>query len=102
MHDWPDSDCTKILQNLAGAMAADSRILIDEAVLPDTGAPWQATMADLAMMVSLGGKERTEQQWRHLAQGAGLRVEQIHTYTASTCTSVVVLGLDQSPSGGHS
>jgi demethylsterigmatocystin 6-O-methyltransferase len=72
-------------------MDADSRILIDDVVLPDTGALWQATMADITMMIGLGGKERTVQQWHALADSAGLRVEQIHTYTASTYTSIVVL-----------
>lgn len=43
-------------------MDADSRILIDDVVLPDTGANWQTTMADISMMISLGGKERTVQQ----------------------------------------
>ncbi|PHH84903.1 hypothetical protein CDD83_1195 [Cordyceps sp. RAO-2017] len=91
LHDWPDGDCVRILDRIAGAMAADSRILVDEVVLPDRGAPCQAAMADLAMMVAMGGKERTEQQWRALAESSGLRVDEIHTYMASTCTSVVVL-----------
>ncbi|CEJ55584.1 hypothetical protein PMG11_01835 [Penicillium brasilianum] len=91
IHDWPDKECTDILQNTADAMNADSRILIDDVVLPDTGALWQATMADISMMIGLGGKERTVQQWHALAGSAGLRVEQIHTYAASTYTSIVVL-----------
>ncbi|KAM4063974.1 o-methyltransferase [Hirsutella rhossiliensis] len=93
LHDWPDDECVQILYNIASAMAVDSRILIDEVVLPNKEAPWQATMADLAMMVSFGGKERTQQQWQMLAGEVGLRIEQIHTYTASTCTSVVVMAL---------
>lgn len=93
MHDWPDNECAKILQNVADAMNGDSRILIDEVVLPDTGAHWQATMADISMMIGLGGKERTNQQWKSLADRVGLRIEEIHTYTASTYTSIVVLAL---------
>lgn len=92
MHDWPDKECTKILQSIVDAMDANSRILIDEVVLPDTGARWQATMADISMMIGLGGKERTVQQWHTLADSAGLQVEHIHAYTASTYTSIVVLG----------
>jgi demethylsterigmatocystin 6-O-methyltransferase len=92
MHDWPDVECTKILQNIVDAMDADSRILIDDVVLPDTGANWQTTMADISMMIALGGKERTVKQWNSLADSVGLRVEHIHPYTAATYTSVVVLG----------
>ncbi|KAJ5774108.1 hypothetical protein N7457_009004 [Penicillium paradoxum] len=92
MHDWPDDEAAKILRNIRNAMSPDSRILIDEAVLPDTGANWQSTMADLAMM-AFGGKERTKHQWESLAQNVGLRVVQIHTYVASTYTAVVVLAI---------
>lgn len=91
MHDWPDKEATFILQNTANAMSSDSRILIDEVVLPDTGAHWQATLADLSMMIAFGGKERSRQQWQTLAHRAGLRIEEIHNYAASTYTSIVVL-----------
>lgn len=90
MHDWPDDDAAKILQNTVDAMGPDSRILIDEVVIPDTGADWQTTMADIAMM-AFGGRERTKQQWAALAQRAGLHVEEIYDYVASTHTSIVVL-----------
>jgi len=93
MHDWPDQDATKILQNIAAVMSSDSRILIDDAVLPNTGAVWQETMADLALMASCGGVERTTRQWESLADSAGLKVEQVHSYVASTYTAVVVLAL---------
>lgn len=93
MHDWPDQDATKILQNIAAVMSSDSRILIDDAVLPNTGAVWQETMADLALMASCGGVERTTRQWESLADSAGLKVKLIHSYVASTYTAVVVLAL---------
>ncbi|KAJ5960189.1 O-methyltransferase family 2 [Penicillium vulpinum] len=90
IHDWPDDRAAKILGNVRAAMSPDSRVLIDDAVLPDTGANWQSAVADLAMM-TFGGKERTKHQWESLAESAGLRVEQIHTYVASTYTAVLVL-----------
>lgn len=93
MHDWPDNECAKILQNIIDVMDADSRILIDDTVIPDTGATWQSTMADISMMIGLAGKERTNQQWKALADRVGLRIEEIYSYTASTYTSIVVLSL---------
>lgn len=93
MNDWPDTECARILRNVAAAMNTDSRILVDEVVLPDTGAHWLATMADIAMMIGLGGKERTTQQWKSLAERVGLRIEEIHPYAAATYTSTVVLAL---------
>ncbi|CAI7676504.1 unnamed protein product [Penicillium palitans] len=90
MHDWPDDKAATILRNIRAAMGPDSRVLIDDAVLPDTGANWQSAVADLAMM-SFAGKERTKHQWEALAESAGLRVEQIHNYVAATYTAVLVL-----------
>ncbi|KAE8328846.1 hypothetical protein BDV39DRAFT_203744 [Aspergillus sergii] len=56
LHDYPDAQGIKILKNLRAVMAHDSQILIDEMVLPGTNVPWQATLADLSLMVSMGGK----------------------------------------------
>lgn len=93
MHDWPDNEASKILQNVACAMAVDSRILVDEIVVPDIGANIEATLQDLAMMNMCAGKERSKQQWLNLVGRAGLRIEEIHTYIPSTYTSVLVLAL---------
>ncbi|KAJ5681917.1 o-methyltransferase domain-containing protein [Penicillium maclennaniae] len=93
MHDWPDNEATNILLNIAGAMAIDSRMLIDEIVMPDTGAYYEVTMQDLAMMNICAGKGRSKQQWSDLAGRAGLRIENIHTYIPSTHTSILVLAL---------
>jgi demethylsterigmatocystin 6-O-methyltransferase len=90
MHDWPDEKAAQILRNTAAAMGDDSRILIDDVVMPETGANWQATMADLSMMI-LAGRERTQRQYEKLAKRAGLRVERVHSYAASTYTAIVVL-----------
>lgn len=93
MHDWPDKEATLILQNIVSAMAPESRILVDEVIVPDTDASWQATMADLSMMFCFGGKERTLRQWDLLANHAGLRIELVHTYAATTYTAIIVMAL---------
>ncbi|GAT29126.1 O-methyltransferase [Aspergillus luchuensis] len=91
LHDYPDSQCAHILQHLATAMGPDSRILVDEMLLPDVNASWQATLADISLMISLGGKERTKKQWTELAERVGLRIEEIHTYDLESKTSIIVL-----------
>lgn len=48
-----------------------SKLLINENVVPNTGAHWQATSLDLIMMVDLAAKERTEQQWHKLLSRLG-------------------------------
>ncbi|CCT63356.1 related to O-methyltransferase [Fusarium fujikuroi] len=39
-HDWPDADCERILRRAKDSMTASSTLLIDEVVLPETGAHW--------------------------------------------------------------
>ncbi|KAI0112725.1 O-methyl transferase B [Hypoxylon sp. NC0597] len=62
MHDWPDDECIVILKNLISAIGTDSQILIDETALPSVGVPQKAATINLTMMVSLGSRERTQQE----------------------------------------
>lgn len=93
LHDWPDADCIKILQNLATALGDESHILIDEIVLPDVNAHWHATMRDVTMNLTFGGKERTRSQWQSLIEQAGLNLLHFHDYSTSQAESVIVVTL---------
>lgn len=42
LHDWSDEDCVRILKKIIPAMETESRVVIDEVVLPDGKMPWQA------------------------------------------------------------
>ena len=74
-------------------MNADSKVLIDEVVLPEMNAHWHAAMADIAMGIVFGGRERTLRQWEDLVEQVGLRLEQVHTYNLLTYNSIVILAL---------
>ena len=76
MHDWPDNKCVDILSQIKKAMKPGySRLLINEQVIPDKKASWEATYLDLYMMVLFGARERTEKEWRRLLEeGVGLKV----------------------------
>lgn len=91
LHDWPDDKCVVILKNLISALEPDSRILIDDMVLPNGKVHWQATQLDLTMMSALGSKERTDEQWRNLIDAAGLQILDIVQYTASLNDSIIVV-----------
>jgi demethylsterigmatocystin 6-O-methyltransferase len=80
LHDWTDEDCVRILSNIVPAMGSESRILIDEVVLPETKVPWQVAMMDIAMMASLGGIERSREDWTKLLESAGLKIADMHRY----------------------
>ncbi|KAL2200102.1 S-adenosyl-L-methionine-dependent methyltransferase [Corynascus similis CBS 632.67] len=78
LHDWPDEVCASILARVAAAMRPGySRLLINENVIPGTGADWQATALDLMVMCLLSARERTESDWRRLLEGAGLKIVKI-------------------------
>lgn len=82
LHDWPDDMCRKILANLTPALRRGySKVLINENVIPDTGAYWETTSLDLIMM-AIGSGERTERHWHALLGSAGLRIVKIWTARA--------------------
>lgn len=80
MHDFPDSLCTTILENLRDGMVKGgySKILINDAVLPDQGAGLRAVAQDWTMMAHHGACERSEGMWRELVgRVSGLKVSGI-------------------------
>lgn len=91
LHDWSAEECVAILQNLASAMSQQSRVLIDEQVLPDIGATWQDAGADVSMMM-IGGAERSLDEWQQLVHKAGLEILWVHPYAQRPSRSVLVVG----------
>ncbi|KAJ5661127.1 uncharacterized protein N7484_000499 [Penicillium longicatenatum] len=90
IHDWEDDKAVEILKNIVPAMSDDSQILIDDVVLPNTGAHWWSTCMDMQMYIMHGAMERTVDQWYALLDKAGLKVVEIKTYGAVMRNSVVV------------
>ncbi|MCJ1312956.1 hypothetical protein MMC25_006632 [Agyrium rufum] len=90
IHDHPDERAVKILENVKAAMDKDSVIVIDDIILPNKGAHWQATELDVTMMSGLAAMERSEKQWYSLMKLAGLRVLEIVKYTETLGDSVII------------
>jgi hypothetical protein len=81
LHDWPDAKCLEILANLTPAMTKGySKLLINENVIPDLDAHWQATGLDIIMMTLTASTERTARSWSKLLADAGLRIVKIWNY----------------------
>ncbi|KAF2236503.1 S-adenosyl-L-methionine-dependent methyltransferase [Viridothelium virens] len=80
LHDWSDEACVSMLSNLKPAMDLQSRILIDEQVLPDQSVDRIAAGMDLTMMACFGSKERTESQWKNMLDDVGLLIERQRRY----------------------
>jgi hypothetical protein len=77
LHDWPDSYCHKILQNVIDAMGPYSKILLNEIVLAEKGTPLFPAQMDIAMMATFSSMERTKKQWETLLNGAGLKIQNV-------------------------
>ena len=57
-------------------MSPRSRLLIADAVVPDIGAPLFNALMDIGL-ITIGGGERTESEWRELLESAGLKLVSI-------------------------
>lgn len=80
IHDWTDPEATRILERCrAACTASGAHVLVVERVLPERIGPddLEALTADLNMMVMPGGLERTEDEFRRLFEGAGLRLQRV-------------------------
>ncbi|KAI3325423.1 S-adenosyl-L-methionine-dependent methyltransferase [Xylariaceae sp. AK1471] len=91
LHDWPDEKCVEILQKIKPAMTAESRILIDEMILPERDAPWRATQQDFIMGACIAAQERSHDEWLALFDRAGLKVERMWKYTEELSDYLIAL-----------
>ena len=91
LHNWTDGDCARILKAIILAMGPQSRVIIDEVVLPDMGVPWQAAYMDMTMMASFGAVERTKMEWESLLDQAGLKILDIHKYDPKMQSVIVAV-----------
>jgi hypothetical protein len=75
IHDWDDDQAVRILRTCRAAMTDSACVLLAEIVLPDGPAPSMGKLADLEMLVmTAGGRQRTEAELRDLLGQAGLRL----------------------------
>lgn len=75
LHNWPDVECHTILRQLAGAMEPGySKVLINDTVIPATGANWVMTAHDIMMMVVLASSERRLDEFEAMISKAGLKI----------------------------
>ena len=69
--DWPDDQARRILANIAAAGGSGAGLLLLEFVVPPGDGTHMAKISDLNMLAMMGGKERTETEWRELLTATG-------------------------------
>ncbi|WP_411757569.1 methyltransferase [Streptomyces venezuelae] len=79
LHDWTDAQAVTILRHCRQVLPAGGVVLIVEPVLPElVGSEDEGTyLSDLNMMVNVGGRERTREDFEELCRQAGLRVTSV-------------------------
>jgi hypothetical protein len=77
VHDWNDADSIRILKNVRRAIQPDGKLLLVEFVIPHGNDPHPGKLTDINMLVSLGGRERTEAEFRDVLAQAGFRLTQV-------------------------
>jgi len=78
LHDWQDAEALAILRCCRTAMGPDARLLLIESVVGPPNEDPQAKFLDLVMLVSAGGRERTEPEWRALLAEGGFHLCKVH------------------------
>ncbi|MER7405017.1 methyltransferase [Streptomyces sp. NPDC000070] len=80
LHDWPDDRAVTILRHCRTVLPPGGRVLILEPVLPEVvGADGDGStyLSDLNMLVNVGGRERTRQDFADLCEAAGLSLTSV-------------------------
>jgi hypothetical protein len=80
IHDWPDDDAMKILRNTRCAIRPDGTLLLVEGIVDLAGHP--VGPMELLMLV-IGGRERTEAEFRSLLAATGFSLTRIIPTEAS-------------------
>ena len=77
LHDWDDTATLRILRACRQAMPDQARLLVIERLITEGNTASEAKLFDINMLVVLGGKERTERDYRALFQAAGFQLTRV-------------------------
>lgn len=76
IHDWDDQRAHQILNNVRASAALGARVLLVEALIPESAGPsWPLTL-DL-WMLTISGKQRTLEEYAALLASAGFRFTKV-------------------------
>ena len=85
LHDWGDEKAVAILRTCRAAIPQNGRLLAVERVVGPPGQQPTAKFADLNMLVMLGARERTEQEFVELFDAAEFVVARIVPASLGYC-----------------
>ena len=86
IHDWDDARCIQLLKNCRKGLNPGGRLLIVEQVITDRPESVLGKLLDLEMLVMTpGGRERTEGEFQKLLQSAGFEMQRIVPTKSPVC-----------------
>jgi SAM-dependent methyltransferase len=77
LHDHDDEHAAAVLTTLRSHMPDGATLLVMESVVPAGNSPHVAKTLDLDMLVFVGGRERTDVEWRTLLTSTGFEPPRI-------------------------
>jgi len=93
IHDWDDERSATILKNCRNAISAGGKLLLVERVMPArihaSAGHQRWTMLDMHMLVMLGGRERTEEEFRSLLATVNFELRRTLLLQGATGYSVI-------------
>lgn len=89
IHDWDDTQATRILTSIHRAMGPEARLLLVEGVYPEridgSIASRGAALNDVNMLVVTGGRQRSEAEFRELFRASGFELARIVPTLSGSC-----------------
>ena len=76
LHDWDDQRASVILKNCREALrnVAGGKLILVEGIVPAGNDPHMVKISDMQMLVLLGGRERTREEFQALLDHSGFRL----------------------------
>lgn len=91
-HDLSDQNTIRVLKQIVPMMEKDSKILIADNIIPEGNTSGMTAVMDM-MMMAIGGKERTERNFRDVVEEAGLKVDGVYRAHGQTTYAIVEASL---------
>ncbi|MFI7895380.1 methyltransferase [Streptomyces sp. CACIS-1.16CA] len=92
IHDWDDERCATILRHIRDVIPAHGSLLIVEPVLPATvpaDPPGGVYLTDLNMLVNVGGRERTADDFASLCTAGGFVLRSVTPLPAPNIFQII-------------
>jgi O-methyltransferase len=87
VHDFPESECLAVLKNIRSVINPDGKLLVMEYVLKGNNERHIGNVIDLWLLLLLGARERTRQQYSDLFARAGFKL----TAVVSTSSPISIV-----------